>query len=66
MKEDIPSDIWICPSLADTWGVESAGPQPHTPKNKIKKKTDFVDTIIPNVLCDSRFSLNQPLKSAGD
>ena len=31
-----------------------------------KKKTDFVDTIISELLCNLHFSLDQPLKSADD
>ena len=30
------------------------------------KNTDFVDTVTLNVLCDSPFSRNQPLKSVDD
>jgi hypothetical protein len=42
--------------------------QPGSPplKAKFKKKEDFVDTIISEVLRDLRFSLNEPPKSADD
>jgi hypothetical protein len=38
------------------------------PKVKLKKKkhTNFVDMMISKVLCDLRFSLNQPLKLVDD
>jgi len=46
------------------WKVPGRSPIP--PKAKLKKKnTNFVDTIIPNVLCVLRLISNQPLKSAG-
>jgi hypothetical protein len=34
--------------------------------NGIKKKTDFVDSMISNVLYDLPLNENQPLKSADD
>jgi hypothetical protein len=34
---------------------------PPPPKTKFKK-TDFAETVISKVLCDLRFSLNQPPK----
>jgi hypothetical protein len=44
----------------------SAGLQPsQTPQNR-DLKTDFVDTMISEVLRELPFSRNQPLKSAGD
>jgi hypothetical protein len=46
-------------------GLPSCSPPP--PQMEIKtKNTDFVDTIISNVLRDLPFSRNQPLKSADD
>ena len=42
---------------------EAAGLQP-PPKAKLKKKTDFVDTMLSKVLRDLPFSLNQPWKLA--
>ena len=37
---------------------------PHKVKLKKKKTLDFVDTETSNILRDSRFNLNHPLKSA--
>ena len=36
------------------------------PNRNLKKNTDFVGTIISEPLCNSRFSLDQSLKSADD
>jgi hypothetical protein len=41
----------------------AAGLQPF-PKTKLKKTQIFLDMMLSKVLRDSRFSLNQPLKSA--
>jgi hypothetical protein len=43
-------------------GCRTAAPS----KSKFKKKTEFVDTIVSEVLPDLSFSRNQPLKSADD
>jgi hypothetical protein len=45
-------------------GLEPPPPPKH-PKPKLKK-TDFVDTMISNVLRDLPFSRNKPLKSTDD
>jgi hypothetical protein len=53
---------------APEWGG-AAGlqpPAPKTPQNQKLKNTDFVDTMIWNVLCDLPFSRNQPLKLVDD
>jgi hypothetical protein len=41
-------------------------PVPNPQKLKLKKKTDFVDIMISEVLRDLPFCRNQPLKSADD
>jgi hypothetical protein len=45
-------------------GGRRAAPPPA--QSEIKNNTDFVDTVISEVLRDLRFRLNQPLKSADD
>jgi hypothetical protein len=47
-------------------GLPGCSPPPQIPQNPSLKNTDFVDSMIPNVLHDLPFSRNQPLKSADD
>jgi len=47
-------------------GLTRGGGGPHKKKNQNLKTTDFVDMMILNVLRDTPFSRNQPLKFAGE
>jgi len=47
------------------WRIQERGPDCGPPKAKFKRKTDFVGSDI-KVLRDSRFSLNQSVKSPDD
>jgi hypothetical protein len=42
------------------------GAEFQSPTKWTLKSTDFVDTVISDVLCDLCFSLNQPVVSADD
>jgi hypothetical protein len=62
-------NFWQSLSVKNHWPIQGGkGCRAATiPKAKVEKKnTDFVDTIIPKIIRDLRFSLNQPLKSADD
>jgi hypothetical protein len=45
---------------------EGAAELQHPPPKVKLKKTDFVDTMISNILCDLPFGQTQPLESAYD
>jgi hypothetical protein len=47
------------------WGIVGLL-SPQTPQNRNYKNKDFIDVMIPKVLCDLSFSRNQPLKSADE
>ena len=56
------------PPIRATCPAPAAAPPlpPHHIISKLKKKTNFVDTMIFNILCDLLFNRNQPLKLADD
>ena len=59
MREDMLGVLFLL--ISDIFD-NSAAPCPKRSSNN----TDFVDTLIPNVLRDLHFTLNEPLKLADD